>query len=107
MNKKHILKKLFCAFLILSIFFMLPPLCSAYDSADESEPTTTSENAATEENEFTFIKSNNADNSFFYNDNLLLYGGIGLVIISVIGIVVTLKPKKARNLRKSTRSGRR
>ncbi len=55
------------------------------------------------ENEFNFIKSNTTDNNFFYNGNWLLYGGIILIILSIIGMVITLKPKKRNKKNKRNR----
>ena len=78
----------------------------AEDVGDVTNETTQSAETPTseEESEFNFIKSNNYDNSFFYSDQWLLGGGITLIVISIVGIVITLKPKKGRNMRHAKRN---
>lgn len=51
--------------------------------------------------EFKFIKSDQYSDSWFYNENFLLYGGIALILISIVGITLTLKPKKCKRARKN------
>lgn len=54
---------------------------------------------------FDFIKSNDKKDGFFNTNNMLFYGGISLITISVLGIIITLKPKKRKNKhRKSKRN---
>lgn len=52
------------------------------------------------ENRFNFIKSNESSGDFFYDGSLLLYGGITLICISILGIILTLKPKKKKGNKK-------
>lgn len=56
-----------------------------------------------DQDEFNFIKSNSADDNFFYNGNWLLYGGIACIIISIAGMIITLKPKKPKRRRSNRR----
>ena len=53
------------------------------------------------EGSFNFIKSNESSGDFFYDGSLFLYGGIAFIAISVIGIIITLKPKKKKKKNKS------
>ena len=48
------------------------------------------------EKTFNFIKSNESTYDFLYDGSLFLYGGIAFISISIIGIVLTLKPKKKK-----------
>lgn len=52
------------------------------------------------EESFNFIKSNESSGDFLYDGSLFLYGGIALISISIIGIIITLKPKRKK--KKST-----
>lgn len=61
---------------------------NAFTSSKESDDQT--------EGGFNFIKSNESSNDFFYDGSLLLYGGIAFISISIIGIIITLKPKKKK-----------
>ena len=45
---------------------------------------------------FNFIKSSKYAHDFIYDGSLLLYGGILLICISVIGLILTLSKKKKR-----------
>lgn len=55
------------------------------------------------DNDFNFIKSNENVRDFLYDGSLLLYGGIALISLSVIGMVITFLPRrrKKRRTRKS------
>lgn len=69
------------------------PFSSASQSKSETSET------------FDFIKSNDSQGGMFNTNNILLYGGIALITTSVIGIIITLKPKKRKNKhRKSKRN---
>lgn len=45
---------------------------------------------------FNFIKSSKYAHDFIYDGSLLLYGGILLICISVVGLILTLFKKKRR-----------
>lgn len=52
---------------------------------------------ATDENDnFNFIKSGENVKEFIYDGTLLLYGGIALIIISILGMIFTCVPKKVK-----------
>lgn len=103
---KAVLKRtIFCTaailFLILNIYNFsaigkknietLLPLAAASQAEDESNDAGS--------NDFNFIKSNENIKDFLYDGSLLLYGGIGLIAVSVIGIVITFLPRKHRKKR--------
>ncbi len=48
------------------------------------------------ENSFNFIKANESSTDFLYDGSLFLYGGITFIAISILGIIITLKPKKKK-----------
>ncbi len=45
---------------------------------------------------FNFIKSQEGTNDFLYDGSLLLYGGIALVALSILGTIFTFLPRKKR-----------
>ena len=45
---------------------------------------------------FNFIKSQENNNDFLYDGSLLLYGGIALVALSVLGTIFTFLPPRNR-----------
>lgn len=114
--KKTFIKKLISCFISFALIFCVLPKCECKGIADkffgainhlmnrgdESEDEA-SEGEEGDENEFNFIKSGNADDNFFYNGNWLLYGGILLIVISVTGMIITLKPKKRKRRRMNRR----
>lgn len=116
--KNKFIKKLLSCFISMALVFCALPKCECKGLADrffgaithlingnsEGEDAS-SENEEGDENEFGFIKSNDADDNFFYSGNWLLYGGIIFIVISVAGMIITLKPKKhkSRRVRKSNR----
>lgn len=55
--------------------------------------------AASSEN-FNFIKSQGNSSDFLYDGSLLLYGGIILVILSVLGTIFTFVPRKNKKIKK-------
>lgn len=74
----------------------------AETTANENTQSTTNEISNDEGDEFNFIKSNSYNGNFLYSDGWLLYGGIVLIIVSITGILMILKPKKrnAQNRKK-------
>lgn len=53
------------------------------------------------EDNFNFIKSKEDIKDFLYDGTWLLYGGIALIAVSVMGIVLTFIPKKRKKRRRS------
>ncbi len=49
---------------------------------------------------FNFIKSQENTNEFLYDGSLLLYGGIALVALSILGTIFTFVPRKKRKKKK-------
>lgn len=95
-------------FLFLLVFFMAPfsksytfknpseqaklALISSKDREEKSDNDENSEDS----NVFEFIKGKDNVRDFFYDGSALLYGGIVLIGISILGIFKTLKPKKQK-----------
>lgn len=50
--------------------------------------------------DFNFIKSQESNNDFLYDGSLLLYGGIALVALSILGTIFTFVPRKNRKKKK-------
>ena len=51
-----------------------------------------------DDGEFNFIKTTgNSENDFFSSDKVLLYSGIALVTISVLGMILTVVPIRGKN----------
>ncbi len=110
MKNTKFIKKILSCFIALTLIFCTLPKCECKGLADkffgainhlmnrgsESEDEN-SEGSEDDEDEFNFIKSNNADDNFFYSGNWLLYGGILFIVISITGMIITLKPKKHKN----------
>ncbi len=61
-----------------------------------SAPVQNAENNEGNNDGFAFIKSNAETNAWFKDVKMLLYGGIALILISIIGLFITLKPKKLK-----------
>lgn len=115
--KNKLIKKVLSCFISLAIIFCALPKCECKgladrffgainhlvngDSKGENE---SSESEEGNEDEFNFIK-NSADDNFFYSGNWLLYGGILFIVISITGMIITLKPKKhkSRRVRRASR----
>lgn len=95
-------------FLFLLVFFITPfsksytfknpseqaklALVSSKDREEKSDNDENSEDS----NVFEFIKGKDNVRDFFYDGSALLYGGIVLIGISILGIFKTLKPKKQK-----------
>lgn len=116
--KNTLIKKLISCFISLALIFCALPKCECKGLADRffgainhlmgkgsEENNESSDIEDGDENEFNFIKSNSADDNFFYSGNWLLYGGILFIVISITGMIITLKPKerKKRRARKAAR----
>ena len=56
-----------------------------------------SESDGNQSSGFDFIKSNKISSSIFEHSEILLYGGIFLIAVSVIGIVFTVMPRGNRD----------
>ncbi len=111
--KNAFLKKLISCFISLALVFCTLPKCECKGLADkffgavshlfggnsENKDENSDSDDEGNENEFNFIKSGNSDDNFLYNGNWLLYGGIILIIVSITGMVITLKPKKSKHKR--------
>ncbi len=60
-----------------------------------------SESDSNQSNGFDFIKSDKISSSIFEHNEILLYGGIFLIAVSVIGIVFTIMPRGNKDRRRS------
>ncbi len=95
-------------FLLLAIFSFAPIFTTYAFKSPYPQTNLTIESSSGEKNEseedadvFEFIKDKkNSLKDFFYDGSALLYGGILLIIISVLGIFKTLKPKKKKKKRR-------
>lgn len=114
--KNKLIKKILSCFICLTLVFCALPKCECKGLADKffgainhlinrgsQKDEENSESEEGDENEFNFIKSNSSDGNFFYNGNWLLYGGIAFIIISITGMIITLKPKKRKHRRTNRR----
>lgn len=88
MNKS--LKKIFAAAVSTAIILPFSKLNTA--AMDLGTKFLSSSNSKGEN--FNFIKSSKYAHDFIYDGSLLLYGGILLICISVIGLILTLSKKK-------------
>ena len=76
-------------------------------SASNMQGDSQSESGSTELSGFDFIKSDKISNSIFEHEEILLYGGIFLIAVAVIGVVFTIMPRnKKRNGRNKKRGAR-
>ena len=90
MNKT--LKKFFSTMISTAIIL---PLSKLNTSAVDFSTKLLSASSSKGEN-FNFIKSSKYAHDFIYDGSLLLYGGILLICISIIGLILTLSKKKKR-----------
>ena len=86
------LKKMFTTALNAAVVL---PLCGLRANAANFNINFLSSSNSKNEN-FNFIKSSKYAHDFIYDGSLLLYGGILLILISVIGLILTLSKKKKR-----------
>lgn len=73
-------------------------------SEEKQEETVTQnsqEQRESSNNSFEFIKSDKFKGSFFEDENLLLYGGIFLIIVSILGLFITFMPRKKRSRKRN------
>ena len=84
------LKKIFAAAVSTAIILPFSKLNTA--AMDLGTKFLSSSNSKGEN--FNFIKSSKYAHDFIYDGSLLLYGGILLICISVIGLILTLSKKK-------------
>ena len=86
------LKKMFTTALNAAVVL---PLCGLRANATNFNMNFLSSQNLKNEN-FNFIKSSQYAHDFIYDGSLLLYGGILLICISVIGLILTFSGKKKR-----------
>lgn len=72
-----------------------PTKLALISSKDREEKSDNDENLE-DSNVFEFIKGKDNVRDFFYDGSALLYGGIVLIGISILGIFKTLMPKKQK-----------
>lgn len=102
--KNLFLLLLVAVYLILPVF--RPCTCAISFSniklamISSSNENTESDNNSEDSNVFEFIKNQDNVRDFFYDGSALLYGGILLIAISILGIFKTLKPKKNKRTKK-------
>ena len=69
-------------------------------SAKTSEQDLVPAQATGNSDDFAFIKANAEANAWLKDGKILLYGGIALIIISIVGLFITLKPKNLKRKRR-------
>lgn len=84
---KNIFKKIACYLLLFATLGFCP---QSYAKEEKEE-------------NFNFIKSEEETENFVYDGSLLLYGGIGLIIISIGGMVITIISRNKKGERSSNR----